>query len=67
MQKSTMSTISGTFIRQSTLSGRTGSALARHTQGRVFASWLLYVLRFVARAHLHCVIRRAQGVPPCVG
>ena len=43
--------IHGTIVH-GTLSGRTGSALVCHTQGRVFAPRLLQqVLRFVARIY----------------
>ena len=55
------------FIYIYTLSGRTGSSkLAWHTQGRVFSSRWLKVLRFVARI-LHRAIHGAQGVLLCVG
>ena len=41
-----------TISQDYTLSGRTGSALARHTQGRVFAPRLLQqVLQFLARIY----------------
>ena len=50
------------------LSGRTGSALVWHFEGRTFATHSVHqVLWFAAQPALQCAIRGAEGVLPCVG
>ena len=48
------------------LSGGTASALAWHTQRRVFAPRLLQQVLVICSPYLHLAIRGAQEVLPCV-